>query len=105
MEAPRCRLCGAREWRHQCGGLPSAARATNAAPRVHMTVTDSVTDKPSVTPRDAPMSRPVTDKPTRNALTTMRWALLDKLAEIEAEIGPMTAAERKQRARRAKPKA
>lgn len=70
-------------------------RATVAKP---VTPSDaSVTPRYStVTPSDKPAD-PVT---ARDALTMERWALLDRLDAIEAEIGPQTPAERQRRRRK-----
>lgn len=73
----RCVECGA--------NLALVGRVHNCRPRVA-----------PVTPRDAPKPRPVTP---RDALLAERARLLDRLAEINALIGPMTAAERQRRAR------
>lgn len=60
MEAPRCRLCGEREWQHVCA---SGAKIVTNVTRVRVTgtpksVTDTVTDTvPSVTDKPSSAER------------------------------------------------
>lgn len=77
-----CPTCGGMHRPYQCPGVTK--------PPV-VPVTKPVT----VTPRDKDVSPPVTARD----MAEERHRLLDRLAEIEAAIGPMSATERKRRQR------
>ena len=80
MEAPRCRLCGKREWHHQCGGLPGSV-TRDLAPHGSVTVLEPVTNH---------------TKPVTNRERQRKWR------EAHRDKSRVSAVERKHRA---KPKA
>lgn len=95
--ASRCPDCGA--------DLALVGRRHNCRPRQAAPIPSHVTSRDvyieSESRRVTPPVDPVTSRDTadRSGLLAERWRLLDRLAEIDATVGPMTAAERQRRRR------
>lgn len=103
MEAPACRICGVRAFAHRCTGARPAMRTPALArPVTPVTPVTTVTPDPvtPVTKRPYPVTN-VTPHvtPVTETLEQERDRLLARLAEIRAELGSMSAAERQRRAR------